>query len=62
MTNPLDSSNPYGIRVVADRGPDRPEARAAFAKGARKATAGIDSLTQPRRRSSRSAATAKRAK
>lgn len=62
MTNPLDSSNPYGIRVVANRGPDRPEARAAFAKAARKATAGINSLTQPRRRSTRAVASAKRAK
>jgi hypothetical protein len=46
--------------LVADRAPLREDARAAFAKGSRKATAGIKSLTQPHRRST--AAVAKRAK
>jgi hypothetical protein len=59
MTSPLESTNSHGIRVVADRAPIRADVKAAFAKGARKATAGIDSLTQPRRSNS---AAVKRAK
>jgi hypothetical protein len=47
--------------VVADRAPVREDAKAAFAKGSHKATTGIKSLTQPRRRSA-TAAAAKRAK
>ncbi|MBA2261938.1 MAG: hypothetical protein H0W03_04630 [Solirubrobacterales bacterium] len=61
MANPLDNTNPHGIRVVADRAPVRKDAKDAFAKGSRKATAGITSLTQQRRRD-RAAAGAKRAK
>lgn len=61
MTSPLDDTNPYGIRVVADRAPLREDARAAFAKGSQKATSGIRSLTQPQRRSDTVAA-AKRSK
>jgi hypothetical protein len=61
VTNPLDDTNPHGIRVVADRAPLREDARAAFAKGSHKATTGIKSLTQPRRRRS-TAVAAKRAK
>jgi hypothetical protein len=61
VTSPLDNTNPHGIRVVADRAPLREDARAAFAKGSRKATAGINSLTQPRRRDG-TAGAAKRAK
>lgn len=61
MTNPLDNTNPHGIRVVADRAPVREDAKDAFAKGSRKATAGIRSLTQQRRRNG-AAAGAKRAK
>jgi hypothetical protein len=60
VTSPLDNTNPHGIRVVADRAPLREDARAAFAKGSRKAATGIKSLTQPHRRSA--AAAAKRAK
>jgi hypothetical protein len=60
VTSPLDNTNPHGIRVVADRAPLREDARAAFAKGSRKATTGIKNLTQPHRRST--AAAAKRAK
>jgi hypothetical protein len=57
----LDNTNAHGIRVVADRAPLREAARAAFAKGSQKATTGIKSLTQPRRRNN-TAAAAKRAK
>jgi hypothetical protein len=57
VTSPLDNTNPHGIRVVADRAPLREEARTAFAKGSRKATAGIKSLTQPHRRSTAAATT-----
>jgi hypothetical protein len=46
VTNPLTSTNPHGIRVVADRAPVRQDAKTAFAKGSRKATAGINSLTK----------------
>jgi len=56
VTNPLDSSNPHGIRVVADRAPVREDVKEAFTAGSRKAAAGIHSLTRPRRRT---AATAK---
>jgi hypothetical protein len=61
MTSPLDNTNPHGIRVVADRAPVREDVKAAFAKGSRKATAGIDSLTKPHRRNG-PAAGPKRAK
>jgi len=47
--------------VVADRAPVREDVKAAFAKGSRKATAGINSLTKPHRHNG-TAATAKRAK
>jgi hypothetical protein len=50
VTSPLDNTNPHGIRVVADRAPVREDAKDAFSKGSRKATTGIDSLTQTRRR------------
>ena len=56
MTNPLDNTNSYGIRVVADRGPFQEKAAKAFEKGSRKATEGIKSLTQPQKRSSSAAA------
>jgi hypothetical protein len=56
MTSPLENTNPYGIRVVADRAPIRQDAKAAFDRGSRKATTGINSLTQPRRRSNAAAA------
>jgi hypothetical protein len=61
VTSPLDNTNPHGIRVVADRAPLREDARAAFAKASRKATSGIKSITQPRRRTT-TASAAKRAK
>jgi hypothetical protein len=50
MTNPLDNTNSYGIRVVANRGPFQEKAAKAFEKGSRRATEGIKSLTQPQRR------------
>jgi len=46
MTSPLDSSNPHGIRVAADRGPLRADVKAAFTKGSRKATREITALTK----------------
>lgn len=61
MTSPLDNTNPHGIHVVADRAPVREDVRTAFTKGSRQATAGIASLTQPRRRAG-AAAAAKRSK
>ena len=48
MTSPLESSNPHGIRVVADRAPVREDAKTAFDRASRKAVAGINGLTQPR--------------
>jgi hypothetical protein len=45
MTSPLESTNPYGIRVAADRAPVRAEARDAFAKASREARTGISNLT-----------------
>ena len=60
MTSPLDETNPYGIRVVANRAPIREDVRAAFAKGSRKATTGIQQLVQPGGR--RTATAAKRGK
>jgi hypothetical protein len=50
MTSPLESTNPHGIRVVADRAPVREDAKSAFAKGSRKATAGISNLVGANRR------------
>jgi len=50
MTSPLESSNPHGIRVVADRAPVREDAKDAFDRASRKAVAGITGLTQPRPR------------
>lgn len=52
---------PYAIRDerAADRAPIREDAKAAFDRGARKATAGIVRLTQP---GDRRAAAAKRSK
>jgi hypothetical protein len=61
VTSPLASTNPHGIRVVADRAPLRQDVKAAFAKGSRKATAGINSLTKPRSHRG-TTATAKRTK
>jgi hypothetical protein len=52
MTSPLESTNSHGIRVVADRAPVREEAKSAFAKGSRKATAGINNLVGAHRRRS----------
>ncbi len=49
MSSLLDSTNPHGIRVVADRAPLRADVQAAFLKASRKATAGIDEITRPRR-------------
>jgi hypothetical protein len=60
VTSPLASTNSHGIRVVADQAPLHQDVKTALAKGSRKATAGIDSLTKPRRRGT--AATAKRTK
>lgn len=45
MSSLLDSTNPHGIRVVADRAPSRPDVQAAFLKASRKATTGIAALT-----------------
>jgi hypothetical protein len=59
MTSPLDETNPYGIRVVANRAPIREDVRAAFVKGSHKAATGIDQLVHPGRRRS---AAVKRAK
>ena len=58
MTSPLESTNSHGIRVVADRAPVRQDAKSAFAKGSRKATAVINNLVgaSPRRHSTESAA------
>jgi hypothetical protein len=46
MTSPLESSNPHGIRVAADRAPLRADVKAAFAKGSRKAAREISMLTK----------------
>lgn len=48
MTSLLDSTNPHGIRVVADRAPLRADVQAAFLKASRKATTGISELTHPK--------------
>jgi len=48
MTSPLDSRNPHGIRVAADRAPVRADVKAAFARGSRKAAREIEVLTKPR--------------
>jgi hypothetical protein len=58
MTSPLESTNPHRIRVVADRAPVREDAKSAFAKGSRKATAEINNLVRAnhRRRSTESVA------
>jgi hypothetical protein len=48
VTSPLDSQNPHGIRVVADRGPVREDVKAAFERGSRKASAGLASLRKGR--------------
>jgi hypothetical protein len=61
MTSPLDSTNPHGIRVAADRAPVRQEARIAFDRASRKAVTGINGLTEGRRRS-KSATARKRTK
>lgn len=50
MTNLLDDTNSYGIRVVANRGPFQEKAAKAFGKGSRKAVEGINSLIEPQRR------------
>jgi hypothetical protein len=60
MTNPLESTNPHGIRVVADRAPIREDVKVAFAKGSQRATKGIDTLVRPQRRRSRASASVKR--
>jgi hypothetical protein len=62
MTNPLESTNPHGIRVVADRAPIREDVKAAFAKGSQSATKGIDTLVRPQRRRNGASAAAKRTK
>ncbi|HWX95359.1 MAG TPA: hypothetical protein VNZ01_00790 [Solirubrobacteraceae bacterium] len=62
MTSPLESTNSHGIRVVADRAPVREDAKTAFAKGSRKATAAINNLVAPRRRSRSTESPAKRRK
>lgn len=46
MSSLLDSTNPHGIRVVADRAPLRADVQAAFLKASRKATTGISELTR----------------
>lgn len=51
MSSSLDSTNPHGIRVVANRAPLREDVQAAFLRGSRKATAGIDHLTRTKGRS-----------
>lgn len=51
MSSLLDSTNPHGIRVVADRAPLREDVQSAFLKASRKATAGIAQITHPKRRS-----------
>jgi hypothetical protein len=60
MTSPLDSNNPHGIRVVADRAPIRQDVKDAFAKGSRKASSGIADLGK-RSASTRAATATKRA-
>jgi len=62
VINPLDSTNPHGIRVVADRAPVREDIKVAFAEGSRKATVGIDKLIGPRSRRRGSGAPARRSK
>jgi hypothetical protein len=62
VTSPLDDTNPYGIRVVADRAPLREDARTAFAKGSKKATSGIKKLTERHRRGASDSATTKRSR
>lgn len=44
VTSPLDSQNPHGLRVVADRAPVREDVKAAFERGSRKASSGLASL------------------
>jgi hypothetical protein len=58
MTSPLDNTNPYGIKVVADRAPLRLDVEKAFTKASRKATANISLLTQTRSRGTAAAAKA----
>lgn len=53
MSSLLDSTNPHGIRVVADRAPLRADVQAAFLKASRKAAAGIDELTHPKRKAAK---------
>jgi hypothetical protein len=50
VTNPLDSPNPYGIRVAADRAPVREDVKEAFERGSRKASAGLATLRRGRAR------------
>jgi hypothetical protein len=50
VTSPLDSQNPHGIRVVADRGPVREDVKEAFARGSRKASSGLANLRKGRPR------------
>jgi hypothetical protein len=46
--SPLDSRNPHGIQVAADRAPLRADVKAAFARGSRKADREITVLTNRR--------------
>jgi hypothetical protein len=62
MISPLDSTNPHGIRIVADRAPVREDVKTAFAKGSDKATKGINSLIRPHQRRSSASASVKRTK
>jgi hypothetical protein len=62
MAKPLESANPHGIRVVADRAPVRADVQAAFAKGSERATKGIDRLIGVTQRRNGASASAKRSK
>ncbi len=62
MTNPLESTNPHGIRVVADRAPVREDVKIAFVKGSQRATKGINTLVRPRQHRNGASASVKRAK
>jgi hypothetical protein len=62
MTSPLESSNPHGIRVVADRAPIREDVKVAFVKGSKRATKGINNLVGRHPGRIRASASGKRTK
>ncbi|MGC9219870.1 MAG: hypothetical protein ACP5H2_00795 [Solirubrobacteraceae bacterium] len=54
MTSPLDSSNPYGIRVVTGSAEVRADAKAVFDKASKRAAKGISEIAPtPKARTAR---------